>query len=56
MVSSSKREFLKTLNRSKKLCMKKVNPSFLFKVMQYRVKMTEQVIVAHKNSLIKNGH
>lgn len=44
MVLSSKREFLKT------------NPAFLFKAMQYRVKMTEQVIVAHKNSLIKNGH
>lgn len=37
--------------------MKKVNPAFLFKAMQYRVKMTEQqVIVAHKNSLINNGH
>lgn len=56
MVSSSKCEFVKTLNRSKKLCMKKVNPAFLFKAMQYRVKMTEQVIVAYKNSLIKNGH
>ena len=56
MVSSSKRKFVTTVNMSKKLCIKKFNTAFLFKAMQYIVKMTKQVMVSHKNSLIKNGH